>query len=67
MQTAIKDNPIYTDKMALSVPELAKVLGVCEKTAYELANSDGFPSFRLGRRLLTPKDALKDWLDKQVR
>ena len=67
MQTAIRDNPIYTDKMALSIPELAQVLGVCEKTAYVLANSDGFPSFRLGRRLLTPKDALKDWLDKQVR
>lgn len=66
MQTAIRDNPIITDKMALSVPELAQVLGVCEKTAYELANSNGFPSFRLGRRLLTPTDALKDWLNKQV-
>ena len=66
MQTAIMDNPICADKMALSVPELAQVLGVCEKTAYELANSDGFPSFRLGRRIITPKDALKDWLNKQV-
>lgn len=67
MQTAIKDNPICTDKMGFSVPELAQVLGVCEKTAYELTKSEGFPSFRIGRRIITPKDALKDWLNKQVR
>ena len=65
-QTAIRDNPTNTDKMVLTIPELAQELGVCEKTAYILANSDGFPSFRLGRRLLTPRDALKDWLNKQV-
>ncbi len=66
MQTTIENHPLVIGKMAISTPELAKVLGVCEKTAYDLANSKGFPSFRLGRRILIPTDALREWLNKQV-
>ncbi|WP_295368770.1 helix-turn-helix domain-containing protein [uncultured Pseudoflavonifractor sp.] len=50
----------------LSVGELAKRLGVSLPTAHKLVHSTGFPSFRIGRRVLTPEAELETWLKRQM-
>lgn len=53
------------EKLALSVAEAAKLLGVSVPTAYELARREDFPSLKIGRRLLVNRAGLQDWLDRQ--
>lgn len=54
------------EAICLSVPELAKRLGISRVGAYQLANSAGFPTVRIGRRLLVPVAALERWLEEQT-
>jgi len=55
------------EKLAYSVPELAKVLSIGRNAAYELANRADFPTIRIGeRRIVVPIDALKIWIDRQA-
>jgi len=53
------------EKMALSISEAAKLLGVSRPTMYTLVNRTDFPSFRVGSRRLIPVDGLRDWMAKQ--
>ena len=48
--------------LCMTVDELGQQLGVSRPVAYELAHRDGFPSIKLGRRLLIPRAALEQWL-----
>lgn len=52
------------NKMAISVAEMANLLGISRTTAYELIGRDDFPSTRLGKRVVIPLDALKEWLER---
>ena len=52
--------------LMLSVPEMAAALGISRAGAYELARSEGFPAFRIGTRIVIPKDKLQEWVDKQT-
>lgn len=54
------------EKMALSITEAAKLLGVSRPTMYTLVNRADFPSFRVGSRRLIPVDGLRDWMAKQA-
>ena len=51
--------------LMLSVPEVAEVLGISRAGAYELARSKGFPSLKIGSRIVIPKDKLIEWIDEQ--
>lgn len=53
-------------KVALSMEELAVVMGIGRSKAYELTHQSGFPVVRLGRRIVIPVDALKAWLERQA-
>lgn len=53
------------DKLCLSVPEIAVLLGVSRPTAYELANRADFPAIHIGKRILVPRAALERWLLEQ--
>ena len=44
----------------LSVLDVASVLGISRAGAYELVRSDGFPSLRIGSRIIVPKGNLID-------
>ena len=47
----------YNDlPLMLSVPDVASVLGISRAGAYELVRSDGFPSLRIGSRIVVPKE-----------
>ena len=54
-------------KLALNVDELAAKLDIGINQAYALARSQGFPSVRIGKRLLVPVRDLESWLSEQAR
>jgi len=49
-------------RLALTVDEVAEILGLSRATAYLYANRGDFPTIRIGRRLLVPKAALEKML-----
>jgi excisionase family DNA binding protein len=52
------------EKTTMSVQELSAQMGISLPKAYELVKSPGFPTIRLGTRILIPVDAYKEWLLK---
>ena len=50
----------------LNAEMVAKVLGVSISSAYELMHEKGFPSVRIGKRFIVPRDDLKRWMEEQV-
>ena len=52
--------------LTLTVPEVSGVLGISRAKAYDLARREGFPSMRIGTRILVPRDKLIRWIDKQT-
>ncbi len=49
-------------RAALSVVEVAELLGIGRSAAYEACRRGDIPTRRLGRRLLIPVPALLEWL-----
>ena len=50
------------EKATMSVQELSAQMGISLPKAYELVKSEGFPSLRIGTRILIPVDAFREWL-----
>lgn len=44
---------------------VAQVLGVSISTAYELLNNPGFPTLRVGSRMVVPKEKFIQWAEGQ--
>lgn len=55
-----------SEKLALSIPETAKILDVSVPTAYELTRRADFPAFRIGRRTLVDRAGLEHWVSLQA-
>ena len=53
-----------TGKLAISVPEMAKLLSISKPTAYALARSEGFPAFQVGGRTLVSVPGLMAWVQR---
>lgn len=51
-------------RLCLSVPEAARLLGISRGLGYELARTGKLPVIRFGRRLLVPKAALDRMLSQ---
>ena len=51
--------------LMLSVPDVAKVLGISRAGVYDLAHSKEFPSMKIGSRIIVPKDKFLLWIEKQ--
>ena len=47
-------------------PEMAKHMGISRPKAYELANTEGFPAIRIGKRIVIPYQAFIDWLQESA-
>ncbi len=54
------------EKMCMTVPEVAQVMGISRPTAYMLANRKDFPAIRLGKRILIPREPFETWLKNSV-
>lgn len=50
------------EKTTMSVQELSAQMGISLPKAYELVRSPGFPSIRIGTRILIPIEAFREWL-----
>lgn len=50
----------------LSAEQLAQTLGISRAGAYQLLHSDGFPTLRIGKRMLVPRDKLAEWIEKNT-
>ena len=53
--------PLY-----LNADTVAKLLGISISSAYELMNEEGFPSVRIGKRLIVPKENLQVWVEAHM-
>lgn len=53
------------EKTAISVAELSIQMGISLPKAYELVKQPGFPTIRVGARILIPVDAFNRWLESQ--
>ena len=49
-------------QLLLNVETVAKVLGVSDSSVYELIQEDDFPSLRIGKRIVIPKEELRKWI-----
>ena len=45
-----------------TVTDIKNILTIGANKAYNLVNSDGFPSLRIGRKILVPKDEFEKWV-----
>ena len=48
--------------LLLNVKQVASVLGISDSGAYELIQEDDFPSLRIGKRIVVPKEELQKWI-----
>ena len=55
------------EKSTMTVSELAQTMCISLPKAYDLIHSDGFPSVNVGRRVLIPVDAFREWLAAQTK
>ena len=48
--------------LMLNADTLAKVLGIAPSSAYELMHEKGFPTLKIGNRLVVPKEDFTAWV-----
>lgn len=58
--------PIKQEKLTLSVPEAAALIGVSASKMYEIVRIQGFPAIRVGKRVLVNAKKLEAWLDEMT-
>ena len=54
------------ERTTMSVQELSAQMGISLLKAYELVKTPGFPTLRIGTRILIPVEAYKAWLVRQA-
>ena len=63
----LSDTRNYDDlPLFLNAAMVAKVLGVSISSAYELMHEKDFPSVRIGKRFIVPREDLKVWIENYV-
>ena len=50
----------------LNAATVAKVLGIAPSSSYELMHEKGFPSLRIGSRLIVPKEKFRTWVEEKT-
>jgi len=53
--------------LLLNVKQLADLLGVSDSSVYELIQEDDFPSLRIGKRIVVPKEELRKWISTHTK
>ena len=54
------------NKIAVSVTEAARLLGVSRPIMYRIMKQDGFPYYKVGSRTLIDLQGLRDWSRRQA-
>jgi excisionase family DNA binding protein len=55
---------MITEKLTFTVEEAGKLLGISRALAYEMARTRKLPTLRFGKRLVVPKKAVQDMLER---
>ena len=50
----------------LYVIPVSETLGISRAGAYQLLHSEGFPTLRICKRMLVPRDKLAEWIEKNT-
>lgn len=50
----------------LNAETVAKLLGISPSSGYELMHEKGFPSLRIGSRLIVPKEKFREWVEEKA-
>ena len=50
------------EKSTMSVQELSQQMGISLPMAYALVKEPGFPTLRIGTRILVPVEGFQNWL-----
>ncbi len=53
------------NKLTCSIPEAAQILGVSKSVMYPLARSEGFPTVKVGKRMVVSLRGLERWVAAQ--
>ena len=51
----------------LNAEMVAKVLGVSPASSYELMHEAGFPTLRIGSRMVVPKEKFIQWVEEHTK
>lgn len=54
------------EKLTLTIPEAAKMLGISKNLMYPLTRREDFPILQIGARKLIPTKAFYKWLENQT-
>ena len=52
--------------LMLNVVQVAAVLGISRAGAYELVHSVGFPTLKIGSRIVVPKEKFIAWVEQNT-
>lgn len=50
----------------LNANMVADLLGISQSSAYELMHEKGFPSLRIGNRLVVPREKFQIWMEGRL-
>ena len=57
----------YNDlPLFLNAEQVAAVLGIAASSTYELMHQPDFPTLRIGRRIVVPKEKFIRWVEKST-
>ena len=52
------------EKAVYNIYEVAALMGINLPKAYKMVRQESFPSIRIGRRIVVPKEAFRRWLEE---
>ena len=53
--------------LMLNKKQLSDLLGISDTSAYELVQEADFPSLRIGKRIVVPKEELRRWISARTK
>ena len=64
-----KSNYTHYDELPLflNAEIVSRLLGIGQASAYELMHEKGFPTIRIGKRLVVPKDKFLIWVNENTK
>lgn len=52
--------------LSLSADDIAAFLNISRGNAYTLLHREDFPTLRIGKRMVSPRNLFLDWVNRQV-
>ena len=57
---------VKREKLTWSAAEAAEIVGVSTSKMYEMMRIEGFPTIKLGRRMVVAREKLLRWLEENT-